>query len=438
VLCPDAGAAPASVTIAGSLQSEAGCAGDWDPACAATHLTYDSTDDVWQGSFSISAGSYEFKAAIDDSWDVNYGAYARQNGDSIPLSLPGATAVKFYYDDKSHWVTSNMNSVIAVVPGSFQSELGCPGDWDPSCLRSWLQDPDGDGNYSFITPAIPPGSYEAKVAINENWSENYGEDGIGGGANIPFSITENGIPLKFSYDAVTHILTIEKMLPSMISAAYDCAAGVLAITAINMAMDHSIDSGKLTLTGESSAAYTLTSGSFTPDNATLVHVVLNAVDKSAVNQLLNTDGTASAGGTTYNLSAADDWDSSFTADNTSDSITPVTVSNAAPLTTTTVPFPTTTTTSISDTACRLIIWPEVVHIPSLWPWRIFRFSTDEDHAFVQTKPVWGSDALKTVFSIPLRNGSIIALVRINPHTAVAGMYAVNIDTCTGYLELQER
>ena len=41
---------PTSVTIAGSLQSEAGCAGDWDPACAATHLTYDATDDVWQGT----------------------------------------------------------------------------------------------------------------------------------------------------------------------------------------------------------------------------------------------------------------------------------------------------------------------------------------------------------------------------------------------------
>ena len=34
---------PASVTIAGSLQSEAGCAGDWDPACAGTHLTFDAS-----------------------------------------------------------------------------------------------------------------------------------------------------------------------------------------------------------------------------------------------------------------------------------------------------------------------------------------------------------------------------------------------------------
>ena len=60
------------------------------------------------------------------------------------------------------------------APGSFQSELGCPGDWDPGCLRSWLQDPDGDGRYTMSTTALPPGSYEVKAAINQSWDENYG------------------------------------------------------------------------------------------------------------------------------------------------------------------------------------------------------------------------------------------------------------------------
>ena len=61
VLLPAATATPdpTSVTIAGSLQSEAGCSGDWDPACATTHLTYDAADGVWQGTFSLTAGSYE-------------------------------------------------------------------------------------------------------------------------------------------------------------------------------------------------------------------------------------------------------------------------------------------------------------------------------------------------------------------------------------------
>src|SRR6266498_4859731 len=156
---------PTSVTIAGSLQSEAGCPGDWQPDCAATHLTYDANDDVWQGTFHLPADSYEYKAALNNSWDENYGLHAAAGGANIPLNLGANASVKFYYDHKSHWITDNQNSVIAVAPGSFQSELGCPDDWQPDCLRSWLQDPDGDGIYSFETTVIPAGSYEAKVAI---------------------------------------------------------------------------------------------------------------------------------------------------------------------------------------------------------------------------------------------------------------------------------
>jgi glucan 1,4-alpha-glucosidase len=204
---------PASVTIAGSLQSELGCPGDWQPECAATHLAYDAADDVWQGSFSLPAGSFEYKAALNDSWDENYGLHAQPGGANIPLALPAAASVKFYYDHKSHWVTDNRGSVIAVAPGSFQSELGCPGDWDPGCLRSWLQDPDGDGIYSFATTALPPGSYEAKVAINESWDENYGQGGVPNGPNIPFGVAAAGSKVAFTYDAATHVLTIVVTAP---------------------------------------------------------------------------------------------------------------------------------------------------------------------------------------------------------------------------------
>jgi len=201
-------AGPTSVTIAGSLQSEAGCAGDWDPACATTHLSYDASDDVWQGSFGLPVGSYEYKAALNDSWTENYGANAQPNGANIPLNLGAGTSVKFYYDDKSHWVTDNVNSRIAVAPGSFQSELGCPGDWDPSCLRSWLEDANGDGIYQFLTTALPAGNYEAKAAINESWTENYGQGGVADGANIGFNVPFDNAPMLFSFVSQTNVLTI--------------------------------------------------------------------------------------------------------------------------------------------------------------------------------------------------------------------------------------
>ncbi|HLL55582.1 MAG TPA: pullulanase-type alpha-1,6-glucosidase, partial [Myxococcaceae bacterium] len=136
------------------------------------------------------------------------------DGPNIPLQLPAAGPVKFYYDHKSHWVTSNRNSVIATVPGDFQSKItggaACPGDWDPTCLRTWLQDVDGDGVYT-LTVHLPPGSYQAKVAINESWAENYGANGQRDGSNLTFTVPPlpaTGKDVTFLYNATSHVTTI--------------------------------------------------------------------------------------------------------------------------------------------------------------------------------------------------------------------------------------
>jgi len=200
---------PASVGIPGNYQSEAGCGGDWDPGCAATQLVYDANGDVWKNTFSISpAGAYEYKVALNGSWDVNYGANAQQNGPNIPLSITTPQNVTFYYDHKTHWVTENVSSIIATVPGSFQSEIGCAGDWDPSCFRSWLQDIQGSGIYSFTTNAIPAGTYEAKVALNGSWDVNYGAGGVQNGPNIVFTVPASGMDVVFQWDSVSKELKV--------------------------------------------------------------------------------------------------------------------------------------------------------------------------------------------------------------------------------------
>jgi len=201
---------PASVGIPGSYQSEAGCGGDWDPACPATQLVYDANGDIWRNTLSIApAGAYEYKVALNGSWDVNYGLHAEQNGPNIPLATSASPQnVTFYYDHKTHWVTENVSSIIATVPGSFQSELGCSGDWDPGCFRSWLEDIQGSGIYSFNTSAIPAGSYEAKVALNGSWDVNYGAGGVQNGPNIAFSVPANGMDVVFQWNSVTKELRV--------------------------------------------------------------------------------------------------------------------------------------------------------------------------------------------------------------------------------------
>lgn len=199
---------PQSVTIAGTIQPQLGCSGEWNTTCPESQLRYDAEDDLWIATFDLAAGEYEYKAALNGSWADNYGLNAEYYGDNIPLSVPEDGPVTFWYDHKTRWVSDSINSLVANVPGSFQDEIGCPGDWQPDCLRSLLQDPNGDGTYTFITALIPAGDYEAKIAIDQSWDENYGAAGALDGPNIPFSVGENQVVI-FSYDPASHLLTIE-------------------------------------------------------------------------------------------------------------------------------------------------------------------------------------------------------------------------------------
>ena len=48
--------APTAVTIAGSLQSEAGCPGDWQPDCTSAQLDLDADSGKYTGTFDVPAG----------------------------------------------------------------------------------------------------------------------------------------------------------------------------------------------------------------------------------------------------------------------------------------------------------------------------------------------------------------------------------------------
>ena len=196
---------PEKVVIPGTVQSVLGCAGDWMPDCDNTALTYDAAADLWVGTFELPVGEYEYKAALNGSWTENYGLGGVSSGPNIPLAISEPISVTFIYDHKTHWIMDSVNNVLATVAGTFQAALGCAEDWMPACLNTWMNDADGDGVYSFTTTALAPGDYEAKVALNQNWTESYGD---AGGANIPFTVAEAGKEIYFGYNAETHAVTI--------------------------------------------------------------------------------------------------------------------------------------------------------------------------------------------------------------------------------------
>ncbi|VAW38587.1 hypothetical protein MNBD_CHLOROFLEXI01-5175, partial [hydrothermal vent metagenome] len=217
---------PDSVTIAGSLQPLLGCSGEWNTSCAESQLSYSPKDDLWLATFDLPAGSYEYKAALNETWDDNYGLNAEYYGPNIPLELAEDSSVTFWYDHKTRWVSDSINSLIATVPGSFQDEIGCLGEWAADCLRSLLQDPNGDGLYTFITASIPAGDYEAKVTLNQTWDVNFGADGVADGGNIPFSVAD-GQAVIFAFNPATNLLTIETSddVPDGLITQIDASAG---------------------------------------------------------------------------------------------------------------------------------------------------------------------------------------------------------------------
>lgn len=211
---PSAPAAPAApdgdalqVTLPGTIDTALGCAGDWQVDCAEATMTRDADSGMYTLDADLPAGSYTYKVAEGGSWDVNYGAGGVPGGDDVPLEHEGG-AITFWYDPTTHVVATTSDGPLITLPGSIDAALGCPGDWAPDCMATWMQDPDGDGVYTFTTSALPAGSYTVKVAHDRSWDENYGADGAPGGADIPFS-TQDGKIVSFSYDLSTHRLTVE-------------------------------------------------------------------------------------------------------------------------------------------------------------------------------------------------------------------------------------
>jgi pullulanase-type alpha-1,6-glucosidase len=201
------GSNPTIVNIPGTHQDELGCPGEWQPACEATLLTYDIEDDVWQGTYEIQPANDDdkkgprYKVALNGGWGENYGLNATQNGPDIPLLVSEPTLVKFYYDHKTHWITDNFNKQIIVAMGSFQKQIGCFNDNDATCLRAWLQDPDGDGLYDVTLRGIKPGDYTVTFTLNEDANQVIGEP-------QQFTVAKEGDAVYFGYDSVKNQFTI--------------------------------------------------------------------------------------------------------------------------------------------------------------------------------------------------------------------------------------
>jgi pullulanase-type alpha-1,6-glucosidase len=181
---------PSMVTLAGSLQSELGCPGDWQANCAATHLTaVAGQPEVFHGTFIVPAGSYEYKVALNDAWTENYGANGAPGGANIPLTAPGG-AVTFTYDHRTHVISDDTPKPLIA-------------DTAAQWLRRdtiALDLPDDQAGYTYRLYW----SLDASLAKDG--------DAITGGSSVPLTVAAGGLPAslrtKFPHLAAYEALTV--------------------------------------------------------------------------------------------------------------------------------------------------------------------------------------------------------------------------------------
>ena len=90
------------------------------------------------------------------------------------------------------------------VPGSYQAQAGCPGDWQPECAVTAMTLGD-DGLWQSGPFNLTAGDYEFKIALDGSWTTNYGSDGAQDGPNYTLTLDSDSA-VSFVYDPETKLV----------------------------------------------------------------------------------------------------------------------------------------------------------------------------------------------------------------------------------------
>jgi hypothetical protein len=90
---------------------------DWEPADPTVQGSDPDGDGVWTLTVTLPGGDYEFKVAIDGTWEENYGAGGQLDGANIGFTVPGEGGdAVFYYDRATGEINLGVNAPSGPVP----------------------------------------------------------------------------------------------------------------------------------------------------------------------------------------------------------------------------------------------------------------------------------------------------------------------------------
>ena len=132
---------------------------------------------------------------------------AADNG--ITLAVTGEQTAEEAMTDAANQVRDLIRGALAGMvnlPGSYQDQVGCGAAWDPACEATAMEEGD-DGKFT-LTVDIPAGEWEFKVALDGDWTTNYGSDGALDGPNYALSLAADST-VTFTYDPETNLVEVE-------------------------------------------------------------------------------------------------------------------------------------------------------------------------------------------------------------------------------------
>lgn len=87
----------------------------WNPARESELLTYKGNGLYELTVKNMAAGNYEYKVAIDKSWDENYGVQGEEHGTNMKVTVSEPSDVTFKYNDISHLTVNSIDYIFADI-----------------------------------------------------------------------------------------------------------------------------------------------------------------------------------------------------------------------------------------------------------------------------------------------------------------------------------
>ena len=179
---------------------------------------------MFAATFDVPAGSYEYKVALNDTWDENYGAGGAPGGANIPLTAPGG-AITFTYDHATHIISDNLPKVLGGERAA---------QWLRRGLVAWDL-PDVRDGFSYRLFRAPQGGLEIV-------------DGEAvGGSSFPLQLDPAGLPTSVladfpqlgSYEALRLPAAAQAQAKAMLTgqvavASYDASGALVDATGVQV------------------------------------------------------------------------------------------------------------------------------------------------------------------------------------------------------------